>query len=147
MPALDIKFETLVAKVMTARAGAVAAGLINQGQRPAIDYSSDEISSPDPNDLNAVKDFFNTVEAWVQYHAAVAGTDSESNKLAVKMAAKLQSDLVSQLERDFKSASLTPVRARLFEASRRAKHSERGGPIYSNLIQMVQALSSFEAKS
>ena len=140
MAGLDPNFERIMSKVLAPQARAGGLSLVNKGQRPAVTLGSEGTVAPDPTNIQEVTRFFDTDEASRQYQEIF----TSGGTVAAKLAAQAQSDIISLMERDFKSATLTPVRARCFEASRRSKHSTRGGPILSNVLHMVEHYATLD---
>jgi len=104
---------------------------------------SDDKPAPDRFDREAITEFFNPEESEANYSKATTNGDPDHNKLAVKMGAKLTSDLLGQLQRDYKQQTVTPIRSVALASSRRLRQGSPGGPIQNLLIHTLQTFETY----
>lgn len=133
----DRTFERLFANEIPDLAGRMSLSLISSSPMPIPHLGTESVAAPDIKDVDAIGKFFATPDLNRLSTSIASGNPSDTNTLNIKIAAKLQSDILSQLERDYKLRYRSRIRSMAHEATRRLNHSEKQGPIYSNIIQGV----------
>lgn len=142
---LDKNFEALFLKQLPESYLTFSNFLRNAGN-PTIYYLSLSDKQPNLQDIRELTNFFEVPDASDTYHQAVAGSDKAYNKIAVKMAGKMQSDLVSHLQRDYISQNMSHVRAMALESSRQYRFGKAGGPWQNAIAQSVLSLTTLSEK-
>lgn len=140
---LDKNFEAFFMQQLPAAYLTFSNFLRNSGS-PTIYYLSLNGKQPNIQDIRELSNFFEVTDASDTYHKAVAGKDKAFNKLAIKMAGKMQSDLVSHLQRDYISQGMSRVRAMALEASNQYRVGKAGGPWQNAIAQSVLNLTTLK---
>ena len=145
MSNLDKNFEKLISEVLPYKAKAISDGLVGTRGGPPQNLTDEQgIDGFTPGDLDSIKGVFNRADSESLFHKAIAGSDIKYNKLVYKLIAKLQSDLLSQLERDTKLKNMSRIRATAHEASRKRRQSMAGGALINQLLQEIKILSKLD---
>lgn len=142
---LDKNFEELFLRQLPASYLAFSNFLRNTGN-PTVYYLSLNDKQPDFQNMRTLVNFFETPQASDLYHQAVAGNSKDFNKLSVKMAGKIQSDLMSHIQRDVISQNMSRVRAMSLEASNQYRFGKAGGPWQNAIAQSVLQLTTLSEK-
>ena len=136
---LDKNFVALM-DAMREQARRFVAAIVDGAETPRWDdYSHGDTDSPAYFDREATRKHFDVEQAQQMYANAMAGEDGFNERRCL-VAAKLQSDLINQVERDFKMRRMTRIRAQGIETSRRARHAHLKGPIARQLRQAPQGV-------
>lgn len=144
MSVVDKKFTRLLKILLPQVAEQAADALLNRGKYPGTSLGTKDDPAPDVNNPAKIAEFFRLNDADKAYVAAMTSTSSEDIKHdAARIAAKLQSDIMSQLERDYKAQHTGRIRMVALQAARRKFHSEPRGPIFSGIGHGIQSFTGY----
>jgi hypothetical protein len=139
MNSLDKNYENLFTILIPENEKAIAEGLAAVKPAPPLYFGNKTISPPTTK--QELYDFFNPVDAWKTYTEYLDGGSAQLSTLNLKMAAKLQSDMLAQLKREYLMFTTSYVQACANECSARDKNSKAGGALINIYGQTIRNLN------
>lgn len=132
-------FRKVVGEALVKQAERAVQALTNQAPFQNEVLAADPTQAPDPLDSAAVHRYFDRTELQQLYRDQIE--KPKGSKVSTAIAAKIQSDLLSQAERDFRTQhSVTRVRSLMLAASREAAMADPEGPVTRGLAHIPEQL-------
>lgn len=137
MPRIDPRLEKIIYDKIMPLARARSLALIGWSS-PALRDPVNSLDSSVKPTWDEIARVLDDTVAGDQYFKALSSVKGY-NQVRIKMAAKIQSELINMLERDWKSYKTSRIRAVGNEASRLARHGSMYGPLNRGWMQSVKA--------